>query len=149
MLQFIRSQRVKHDLATEQQEVYLGCLHVFLFVFILFFFYIFCSMAMISTILSSRSFICTSASLILLLIPSSVLFISVCLFLSSCRSLVNISYNLLSLCLHSVSEMLNHIYYHYSEFFFWKVAYLHFIKLFFLGFYLVPSSGMQLSAFSC
>ena len=85
------------------------------------------SVAVISTILSSKSFIHASASIILLWISSSVLFISVCLFLSSCRSLVNISCNLLSLCLHSVSEMLNHIYYHYSEFFFWKVAYLHFI----------------------
>ena len=46
------------------------------FLFILF--SIFCSVAVISTILSSRSFICSSASVILLLIPSGVLFISVC-----------------------------------------------------------------------
>ena len=45
---------------------------------------------MISSIPSSRSFICPSASVILLSIPSSVLFISVCLFFSSSRSLVNI-----------------------------------------------------------
>ena len=42
--------------------------------------------------LSSRSSIRSSASVILLLIPSSVLFISVCLFFSYSRSLVNISY---------------------------------------------------------
>ena len=42
------------------------------FLFILF--YIFCSAAVISTCLSSRSFICSSVSIILLLIPSSVLF---------------------------------------------------------------------------
>ena len=30
-------------------------------------------------------------------------------------------------CLHSFSEVLDHLHYHYSEFFFWKVAYLHFI----------------------
>ena len=41
-------------------------------------FSIFCSAAVISTFLSSRSFIHSSASVILLLIPSSVLFISVC-----------------------------------------------------------------------
>ena len=48
-------------------------------VFFLFhaFFPIFCSVAVISTILSSRSFIRSSASVILLLILSSVLFISV------------------------------------------------------------------------
>ena len=73
MLQFIRSQRVKHDLATEQQEAYLRCLHVCLFVFILF--SIFCSVAMISTILSSRSFIYPSASVILLSSSSNVAFI--------------------------------------------------------------------------
>ena len=39
---------------------------------------IFCSAAVISTILYSRSLIHSSASLILLLIPYSVLFISVC-----------------------------------------------------------------------
>ena len=31
------------------------------------------------------------------------------------------------LCLHSYSEVLDHLHYHYSEFFFWKVAYIHFI----------------------
>ena len=45
-------------------------------------FSIFCSVTVISTILSSRSLIHSSASLILLLILSSVLFISVCLFFS-------------------------------------------------------------------
>ena len=53
-------------------------------------FYIFCSVAMISTILSSRSFTPASVSLILLWISFTVLFISVCLFFSSCGSLVNI-----------------------------------------------------------
>ena len=47
-------------------------------------------MAVISTILSSRSFICASALVILLWIPSSVLFIFVCLFFNSCRSLISI-----------------------------------------------------------
>ena len=56
------------------------------FLFILF--YVFCSVVLISTILSSRSFICASASVILPWIPSSVLFISVCLFSSSSSSLV-------------------------------------------------------------
>ena len=59
------------------------------FLFILF--SIFCSAAVMSTILSSRSLIRSSASVVLLSIPSSALFTSVCLFFSSCRSLVNIS----------------------------------------------------------
>ena len=54
-------------------------------------FSIFCSVAVIYTILSSRSFIISSASVILLLIPSSVLFISVCLSVSSSRSTLSIS----------------------------------------------------------
>ena len=56
-------------------------------VFMLFIlFYMFCFVAVISTLQSSRSFICSSASVMMLLIPSSVLFI--CLFFNS---LVNIS----------------------------------------------------------
>ena len=54
------------------------------FLFILF--SIYCSMAEISTILYSRSFIHSSASVTLLLIPSSVY-----LFFNSYRSLVNFS----------------------------------------------------------
>ena len=65
----------------------LDCLHFFSFP-------IFCFAPVISTILFSRSFICASASIILLWIPSGLLFISVCLFFSSCRSLVNISQSL-------------------------------------------------------
>ena len=49
----------------------LGNLHII--------FPVFCSSALIFTILSFTSFIHSSALLILLLIPSSVLFISVCL----------------------------------------------------------------------
>ena len=58
-------------------------------VFIFFFsilFSILCSVAVIFTILSSRSLVHSSASVILLSIPSRVLFISVCLFFSSSRS---------------------------------------------------------------
>ena len=51
-------------------------LRLFLFLFILF--STFCSVTATYIILSSRSFICSSASGIPLLIPSSVLFISVC-----------------------------------------------------------------------
>ena len=52
---------------------------------------IFCSVTVISNFLSSRSFICASASVILLWIPSSVLVIYVCLFFIYYRSLVKIS----------------------------------------------------------
>ncbi|XP_049565758.1 uncharacterized protein LOC125964388 [Orcinus orca] len=61
-------------------------------------FSLFCSAVVISTILSSRSLIRSSASVILLLIPSRVflisfivLFIVVCFIFSSSRSLLNVS----------------------------------------------------------
>ena len=62
-------------------------------------------MAVISTILSSSSLIHSSFSVILVLIPSSIFFISVivhlCLSFSSSRSLLNISYKFIfDLCLH-------------------------------------------------
>ena len=66
------------------------------------------------------------ASVILLLIPSVAVGI-VLLFFSSSRSLLH----LLKLCLHSFSEILDHHHYIYFEFFFWKVANLHFIWMFF------------------
>ena len=60
---------------------------------------LFCSLAVISIILSSSSLIHSFASAILLLIPSSVFFffisifvLFICLFFSPSRSLVNISY---------------------------------------------------------
>ena len=65
------------------------------FFFFFFFYFIFCSVAVICTVLSSSSFIHSSASVILLLIPSGTLFISVCWFLNSSRSLVNVSCHLL------------------------------------------------------
>ena len=88
-------------------------------------FSLFFSVAVISTILSSRSLILYSASVILLLIPSRaflnsfiVLFITVCLLFSFSRSLLNVSCIFSIPCFHSISEILDHLYYHYSEFFF-------------------------------
>ena len=49
------------------------------------------------------------------------------LFFSSCRSLVNISCIFSISSLHFFFKILDHLHYHYSEFFFWKVAYLQFI----------------------
>ena len=102
----------------------LGCVH-----FSLILCSIFGSIAVISTFLSSIILSSTShiysAWVILLWIPSTVdtvLFISVCLFLSSSKYLVNT-------CTFStfLTNILIHLHYHYSEFFFWKVAYLYFI----------------------
>ena len=64
-------------------------------------------------------------------------FISVYLFFKSSSSLLNIY--LLSLYIHSVSvsEILDHLHYHYSEFFLWKIVYLCFTQLFFWGFCLL------------
>ena len=77
----------------------------------------------ISTSLSYSSFILSSASIIWLLILSSVLYISVIvLFISVCSLnllfLVKHFLYLLDLCLHSFFKILNHLYYHYSELFF-------------------------------
>ena len=84
------------------------------------FFSLFCSVIVISTILSSRSLICFSASVILLLIPSTeflisfiVLFIIVCLLFSSFGPCYCFFY-----FLHSISKILDHLCYHYSELFF-------------------------------
>ena len=81
---------------------------------------LFCSTAVNSTILSSRSLIRSSASVILLLIPSSV----VSFQLLYCSSLFVCYLVLLAPCkcflyfLQSISKILDHLYYHYSEFFF-------------------------------
>ena len=69
-------------------------------------FSLFCSMAVIYTTLSSGSFICSSASFIPLLIPSSVFFISVIihlLFSKSSSSLLTIF--CITLCLHFPSPL--------------------------------------------
>ena len=68
-------------------------------------------------------FIFSSASFILLLIPSTVFFICYCssLFFKASSSLLYP----LRLCLHSFPEILDLLYYYYSEFFFKEIAYLH------------------------
>ena len=88
-------------------------------------FTLFCASEVISTILSSTSLIHSSASDILLLIPSRVflisvivLFISVCLFFNSSRSLLIDSY----IFLHFVFKDFYHLYCHYSVFFFQVVC---------------------------
>ena len=102
-------------------------------IFILF--TLFCSSEVISTILSSSSLIHSSASDILLLIPSRVFLISVivlfvCSFLNFSRSL------LIDSCIFSVLFsrvffffFFDHLYYHHSEFFFRLFSYLLFADL--------------------
>ena len=84
-------------------------------------FTLFCTSEVISTILSSRSMIHSSALDILLLIPSRVFlisviafFVSVCLFFTSSRTSLNDSYIFSIL----FSRFFDNLYYHYSEFFF-------------------------------
>ena len=113
---------------------FLGCLHPFYSNFCIL------SWAVISTILFSRSLVHSSASVILPLIISSVLFISVCLFFSSSRSLVNISWIFSKFVSKFFPEILN-LHYHYSEFFFLECCLSPPHLVVFLGFYLVPSSG--------
>ena len=71
---------------------------------------------MISTILFSRPFTHFSASVILPLIPSGILFTSVYLFFSSSRSLINILH-----LLHCFPKIIVYLHYHYSVFFSWKL----------------------------
>ena len=109
------------------------------FFLILFFYILFCGSYF--NHLSSRSHICSSASVILLLIPSSVLFISVCLFFSSSGSLVNIS------CIFSIpfqdpgSSSLSMFWILFLEDCLCLLHLVFFFLFFFLGFYLVPLSG--------
>ena len=115
------------------------------FLFILF--SIFCLVEVVSTILSSSSFIYSSASVILLLIPSNILFISVCFFFSYSKSLVNIS------CIFSIFAS---ILFQRSWIIFTIIIMDYFSRSFlypfnfvvFLGFCLVPSSGTKLFAFT-
>ena len=53
--------------------------------------------------------------------PFSLSYPSACLFFSSRRSLVNISC-IVSIFASTLSQILDHLHSHYSEFFFWKVA---------------------------
>ena len=110
---------------------------------------LFCSLAVISIVLSSVSLILCSALVILLLVPSIFNFsnwvIHLCLFFTSYTSLI---VDCFLYFLHSVSEGLEHLYYHYSELFF-QVACLFPLYLFGLvSFYLVPSFVLYFSVFS-
>ena len=75
-------------------------------------FSLFCSAAVISTILSSSSLIHSSASFILLLIPSSAFFISIIVLFNNVSSLYLLALCqnflcLLILCLHSFSKIMD------------------------------------------
>ena len=90
-----------------------------LFIFSFFYF-----VAIISIILTSNSLIHSTALVIVLLISSSLLFssvivllIAVCLFFSFSRSLLKIAFIFLSHVFFSISEIMDHLYYNYSEFF--------------------------------
>ena len=97
-----KMQRFIHSILSQRS------LRLSLFLFILF--SVSCFVAMISAIQSSRSFIRSSASVTLLLILSTVLFISVGLFFSSSRSLANIFFASSPF----YSEILDHLH-DYSE----------------------------------
>ena len=98
-------------------------------------FSIFCPAAVIPTILASGHL-----SLLLPQLSSyefiPVYYSSACLFFSSYRSLVNTSCIFLIFASILFFKILDDLHYHYSEFFFWKVAYLNFIWLFFWCFIL-------------
>ena len=109
-----------------------------------------CSVVVISTIFSSRSHICSSVSVILLLIPSRefyisfiVLFIIVCLLFSSSRSLLNVS------CMFSILFPRFWIIFTTLLWILFQVDCLFPLHLFGLvGFYLARSSTAYFSVFS-
>ena len=111
-------------------------------------FSIFCSTAVLPSILSSSSFICSSSSFILLLIPSSVFFISGIVFpvlfvVQVFQVFIKHFMCLFALCLHAFSDLGSSL--------------LSFLWILFLSplhlavfpvFYLIPSSGTYLSVVS-
>ena len=112
-----------------------------------------CCTVLISTILSFSSSICSSPSFILLSIPSIVFFFSYCvvhlfLYVRSSNFFVKHFLYLFSLCLHSFSEIFNHLYYSFTFIYFWGrfLSPHHLVVL--LEFYLVPSPGTHSSVFS-
>ena len=101
---------------------------------LLIFYLLFCSSAIISTILSSSLLICLYASVTLLMIPFrvflisvTVLFATICLFFISSRSLLHVLED--SCIFFPVVEILYYLYYHYSELFFRRLAYFLFTYL--------------------
>ena len=56
-----------------------------------------------------------------------VLFITICLFFTSSRSLLNTVFS--AHILHSISKILDHLYFYFSEFFFRQVVYFLFVYL--------------------
>ena len=100
---------------------FLGYLRFFSFLFS-FFYILFCGSDFHHSgeqnDLFSRSFIRSSASVILLLIPSSVLVISAVCSLVLFQVFGKHFLHFISLCLHSFPEILDHLHYHYSVFFF-------------------------------
>jgi len=90
------------QLLFDQMSLRLSFIHFILFPLL-------CSSAVISTILPSNLLIYCSASVILLLIPSWVFLISVIVLFECVNWFLHF--------LHSISKVLDHLYYHYSEFF--------------------------------
>ena len=136
----------------------LVCLFKFIYLFLFILFSLFCSVAVIYTILSSSSLMCSSASIVLLLIPCSVFLISVIvlficvllllfLFFISSSFLLNI-YCIVSVCASFFSQDLGSSLLSLLWILFQGdcLSLLHLVVL--LGFYLVPSSGIYSSAIS-
>ena len=111
----------------------------FNFFFILF--SIFLSVAMFSTICSPVTYLFFNFSYSA--IDSFLCIVHLCFSCGSSRSSVNISW---SFSIHS--EILHHLCYHYSEFFFWKVFYVHFFYSFVWGFILCLNPGHNSLFFS-
>jgi len=110
-----------------------------------------CTSEVIYTILSSSSLIYSSASDILLLIPSRVfslsvivLFVCVCLFFNSSSSLL-IDPCIFPFCF----QGFDHLFYHYSEFFFRDFANILFILFYFFLDFCVISLSLICIWFLC
>ena len=71
-----------------------------------------------------------------------------CVVIKHFLYILNPHINPIYLCLHFISEILDHLYYHYSEFFFRQTAYVLSICLVLLVFHHAPSSTLCFSVFS-
>ena len=109
---------------------------------------LFCSLEVISTILSSNTMICFSASVIQLLVPSTVFLLSVIFAIHICLLILYFFYVFVN-CIncfkcflqffHSIFQALEHLYYDYSEFFFRQYLLFPLCLFVLVSFYLVPS----------
>ena len=89
---------------------------------------------------------CLNDSAVVLL--KCIFYFNYCVVIKHFLYILNPHLNPIYLCLHFISKILDHLYYHYSEFFFKQTAYVLSVCLVLLVFYHAPSSTLCFSVFS-